>query len=124
MVDIFDRFESKEYQFIRDLAEDLEGTFLMLAYAGFSNDRNYLEETRKHFERRYAKLIPYVYSKVFSDFISPAYEILEIILDEKDPKFIEQLAEEGLNYLNIGNDELTEDLFEEYESKTHVARTN
>ena len=101
MVDIFDYYTSAEMPFLEELAEDLEGTFQVIAHAGHEKNLDYIKERQKYFRDKYGRFLNYIISDIGIEHIIPAYDTLQDLLEgDPTPEEIIQLCEECL-YENL-----------------------
>ena len=116
MVDVFDAKLTPERLFLDDLAQDLAGTFSLIAYAGMSDDVEFIREMQRQIKEQYSPYIPEIRSDVAFDHIFPAYETLqEILTYGTTPQERQRIAEECLNeHLTVGEDPEHEEIFQEY----------
>lgn len=81
MVDVFDYHALHEMLFLRELAEDLEGTFSVIAYTGCERDIRYIRQCQRYFRERYGPFLEHVNTDVGIIHILPAYHTLQELLD-------------------------------------------
>lgn len=118
MLDIFDYPVYPEMPFLEELAEELEGTFHVIAHACHESDIVFIKERQRYFEEKYSKLLDYVISDMGDFHIIPAYYILQGLLDnDPTPEYIIQICEECLVEHLIGdwNEDYAEKFREFYE---------
>ena len=105
MADIFDYPVFAEMPFLRELAEDLEGTFHVIAHAGHETNLPYIRKSQKYFRNKYGKFIKHIESDVGSFHIIPAYDVLQELLDgNSTPEDIMQRCEECLEEKIMGGE--------------------
>lgn len=117
MADVMEFYHGPETSFLEILADELEGTFHLIAHAGFDTNIRYIQQQQRYFQKRYGPFLDYVCSEVGIKFIMPAYDMLRFMLpDNLDPEIIRQNALEGLGYLNFGGEyhEERADVFAEF----------
>jgi hypothetical protein len=105
MSNVLDYFVLPEMPFLEELAEDLEGTFHVIAHAGYENNLRYIRNQQKYFSRKYGRFLDDVISDVGIFHIIPAYDTLQNLLDgNPTPDEIRQTAEECIyEHLNLGD---------------------
>lgn len=105
MANIFDYPVLDEEDFLEDLAEELEGTFCVIAYAGHETNIPFIIERQRYFKNKYLRYLKHVDSDIGIFHILPAYYILrDLLKDCKDPQKIQEACEECLNeHINIGD---------------------
>jgi hypothetical protein len=97
MPDIFDYPVLPEMPFLEELAEELEGTFHVIAHAGHERNRRFIRERQKYFRRRYGPFVEYVVSDVGDLRVIPAYDSFqELLRGNPSPAEIRQRCEECL----------------------------
>ena len=122
MADIFDYPVLDEEDFLEDLAEELEGTFMVIAYAGHETNIPFIRERQKYFKKKYSRYLKHVDSDIGIFHILPAYETLQDLLEDcKDPQKIREACEECLNeHINTGScPSFDGSPFERYYKKYH-----
>jgi len=116
MPDIFDYHVLPETPFIRELAEELEVTFHVIAHAGHETNLQYILDRQRYFRRKYGRFLGRVVSDVGILHILPVYDTLQELLRENpSPDDIRQTCEECLNEHLIIGWEPTEEWLERYE---------
>lgn len=120
MVDIFDYYSSPEMPFLEELAEELEGTFCVIAYTDQGKNREYIRDQQKYFFDKYDRFLNHVDTAVGMYHIVPAYDIFENLLDgdPTDNQLVE-MCEEGI-YVHLirGNpQDNCEGIFQEFYDK-------
>lgn len=122
MVDIFDYPVLDEEDFLEDLAEELEGTFMVIAYAGHENNFNFIKGRQQYFRDKYSKYLKHVDSDVGIFHILSAYNTLQDLLKySKNPQKIRETCENCLNeHIDIGEGpNFGDSPFQEYYNKYH-----
>jgi hypothetical protein len=117
MTNIFDFYVFPETRFLEELAEELESTFHVIAYAGHETNLRYIRERQSYFSRKYGRFIARVISDTGEFHIVPAYDTLQDLLnDNPSSDEIRQAAEECLaEHLNIvGYSEQQLEAFDEF----------
>ena len=80
MVNVFDVELNPERSFLEQLAEDLEGTLSLIAYAGKSADEKFIRERQKEIKKQYGPYLADVSSAIGVFHVLPAYDNLQDIL--------------------------------------------
>lgn len=109
MANVLDYYVLPEMPFLEELAEDLEGTFHLIAHAGYENNLRYIRSQQKYFREKYGKFLDYVISDEGIFHIIPAYDTLQNMLDgDPTPDEIRQEAEECI-YEHLVLDDYSEE---------------
>jgi len=97
MAEVFDYPFLPEMHFLRELAEELEGTLHVITHAGYERNRRYIRARQKYFYERYDRFLDHVKSDAGVFHIIPAYNVLQDLLDNNPtPAEIREQCEEGL----------------------------
>jgi len=121
MVDIFDIPTLPEIPFLEELADALEGTFCVIAYAGYENNFEFIKERQRHFKKKYGGMLSYVLADVGIFHIIPAYnELQDLLYGDPSPAEIREMCEDCLNaHLVVGQpSEEYWCVFQEYYERT------
>ena len=109
MPDILYDIMETEMPFLFELAQELEDTFNVIAYAGHEKNIQYIKDRQEYFKEKYGKFIDHVCLEVAIKHISLAYEILQELLDfDPSPEEIKEDCEGCLQEHLIGG-ELSEE---------------
>ncbi|MCJ7816797.1 MAG: hypothetical protein MUP55_02975 [Candidatus Aenigmarchaeota archaeon] len=107
-----------EMNFLEQLADDLQSTFLVIAYAGYEKNRKYIRERQADLEREYGPFLEHVDSDAGTLRTIPAYEILQDLLKGRPShEVIRERCKEALGYLLLEPEEWLENydgVFEEF----------
>lgn len=97
MPDVFDYHTLPELPFLEELAEELEGTFHVIAHAGHETNLDYIRDRQRNIRRKYGRFLDHVKSDVGIFHIIPAYDVLQDLLEGNPPPAeIRDQCEEGL----------------------------
>jgi hypothetical protein len=93
MVEIFDKQSLPEIPFLLELAEELEGTLCVIAYAGHETNLDFIDGRQKYLEDKYSTYLPHLVSEVAYE-INEAYHEFQHLLDSKPtPQEIQRKCE-------------------------------
>jgi hypothetical protein len=108
MTNVLDYHVLPEMPFLEELVEDLEGTFHMIAHAGYERDIRFIKGRQKYFRDRYEKYLEHCQSDQAIFHVIPAYyELQELLVLDKSPDRIISDCENAL-YEHLIRDEDSE----------------
>lgn len=97
MADIFDYPVLLETEILRELVEELEGTLLVIAYAGHETNIPFIRARQQYFGERYGERMEHVKTAVGIFQVWPAYDHFQHLLDDNPaPDQIARECEECL----------------------------
>jgi hypothetical protein len=117
MSDILDYHVLPEMPFLEQLADELDCTLRVIAFAGREKNRKYIRESQNYFRKRFGKALQHAESDVAIFHIIPAYDCLQDLLKgNPKPEEIRQTCQECLEEHLMGQEPSEEYLsvFEEF----------
>jgi hypothetical protein len=115
MVEIFDYPTMPEMPFLRELADELEGTLHVIAHAGHATNTDYIKQQQEYFREKYGRFLEHVHSTVGQWHIISAYDTLQqLFWSDPDSDEIIRRCEECIHE-NLMGGPLPDDYFEAFE---------